>query len=132
MSNLHPKNKILIIGPHHIGDNIICALSLFKIFEMQRTDLFFYVTHIQITGLFLELFDNVKIIGIPPYYSTDIRSAYHGVAIGLKRNNYDVIIDLRSDVTAGLIMLLSSAQEKWGGPIINILFFGCKFDIFEL
>jgi ADP-heptose:LPS heptosyltransferase len=116
---IHSEQKrILVIGPHHIGDNLICMPVLYSLLRSKILESSVIITNCEVATLFSDLFSNLKVIGIPPFYSTDYRSFICGARWGFMSflKNFDVVLDLRSDVTAGLIMLLSRSPEKWGGP----------------
>lgn len=111
------KKGLLIIGPHHIGDNFICILSLCEIFEHQIFDPILFITNIDVVNFYADLFPRIKFVGIPPVYSTDFQAVYYGLVLGWKAfsRKFEFVLDLRSDVTAGLIMLLCQATKRWGG-----------------
>jgi len=111
------KKNLLIIGPHHAGDTVICIPTIQWIIQ---SNLFTHITIVSndlmvpvISGLFV----GAKVISCPPGYKPFYAPILYGINLSFRlvMNSFDEVLDLRSDFISTLIIFSTWARIRRGG-----------------
>ena len=111
------EKALLIIGPPHAGDTVICLSTLMWVIQSNKFSRITIISNDLMSPILAELFDFVEVISCPPGYKPFYAPIWHGIRLSLilANHSYDELLDLRAHFISATIMLATWTRVRRGG-----------------